>query len=185
MKPGSVVEVPGTFANKGAEALDKIYLSYGFSDGLAFRGKLPSNCLLRGTGREIDAGNVVCEFDQTVKAGGIYAPEKTLSLDVLGHALNEMVSVIVSTYDPSPDGFFDTWPGTGPTAKLIELPSTTPVGDGDHPFQVGDAQWDSSELLVYAVNTADFQMAVRGTDRVGKAGTMEATFTNAGPASVA
>ncbi|WP_406094133.1 hypothetical protein [Streptomyces sp. NBC_01013] len=186
VKIGSSIELPGTFANKGAKALDKIYLSYGVGAGLAIP-ELPSNCDRVGRDIESDANLVICEFNQTVKAGGIYAPEKTLSLKVLDYALNDSTSVMVSTYDsrrsmdPSEGGPIHSFPGTGPAVKLAELPSTTPVGDGDHPSRSGEDQWDSSDLEVNVVNTADFQVSAQQTGRVGKAVSLEAKFTNAGP----
>ncbi|SEC98183.1 hypothetical protein SAMN05216483_2821 [Streptomyces sp. 2131.1] len=188
-KIGSVVEVPALFANKGDKALEKIFLTYGFSQGLAFGGTLsdlPSNCALRGSDIESDAGLVLCELEQTVKAGGIYAPPETLPLKVLGEALNENVSVMVSTYDPVQEGSEKAWPGTGPAMQLTELPPTTPVGDGDHPSRTpsGDQEWDSTDMSVDAVNTADLQMALREKSRAGKTLTLEATFSNAGPGEV-
>lgn len=84
---------------------------------------------------------MVCEFDQTVKAGSVYAPEKTLKLNVLDHALYEALHVTVATHDSGgEDGTEETVRGTGPAVKLTELPSTTPVRDGnvDHP------DWDGA-----------------------------------------
>ncbi len=186
VKIGSSVELPGTFANKGATPLDKVYLSYGVGAGLAIP-ELPSNCDRVGRDIESNAGLVVCAYDQAVKAGGIYAPEKTLSVKVLDHALNDSVSVTVSTYDPrksmdpSEGGPIHSFPGRGPAVNLVELPSTTPVGDGDHPSRSGEDQWDSSSLGVNVVNTADFQVSAQQTGRVDKTVTLETKFTNAGP----
>ncbi|MGW1181542.1 hypothetical protein ACWD7Y_01325 [Streptomyces drozdowiczii] len=186
VKTGSVVEVPALFANKGEKTHEKIFLAYHFTPGLASRGVLPSNCTLRGNDIESNANIVLCQFDQTVKPGGVYAAEKSLPLTVLDHALNDGVSVSVSNYVPIAEGWEKAWPGTGPAMQLTELPSNTPVGDGDHPSQSpsGDSEWDSTSMDVDVVNTADFQMALRETSRVGKKLTLEAKFTNAGPAWV-
>ncbi|MER5401006.1 hypothetical protein [Streptomyces sp. NPDC002599] len=196
VKPGSSFEVPATFANKGSKDLDKVWLSYNFSRGLAHQ-ELPSNCE-RPSGESPGAPAVpadedglpgrhyvACVFDQTVKAGAVYAPERTLSLDVLGHALYEHADVMVSNYDPgamTEGPSVDYVPGTGPAVKLIELPSTTPVGDGDRASGEGYYEYDSVGAPVTVVNTADFQVAARLTDRVGKTVTLEAKFTDAGPA---
>ncbi|WP_239078022.1 hypothetical protein [Streptomyces sp. SID9124] len=186
VKTGSVVEVPALFANKGDKAHEKIFLTYQFSPGLASREILPSNCTLRSNDIESNANIVLCQFDQTVKAGGVYAAEKSLVLKVLDQALNDRVSVMLSNYDPVPEGWEKAWPGTGPAMQLTELPSNTPVGDGDHPSQSpsGEAEWDSTSMEVDAVNTADLQMALRETSRAGKTLTLEATFSNAGPGEV-
>ncbi|MFJ3091006.1 hypothetical protein [Streptomyces sp. NPDC086838] len=185
VKTGSIVEVPALFANKGDKAHEKIFLTYHFTPGLASREVLPSNCTLRSNDIESNANIVLCQFDQTVKAGGVYAAEKSLVLKVLDHALNDGVSVMLSNYDPV-EGWDKAWPGTGPAMRLTELPSDTPVGDGDDPSQSpsGEAEWDSTSMEVDAVNTADLQMALRETSRVGKTLTLEAKFTNAGPAWV-
>ncbi|MFJ3088100.1 hypothetical protein [Streptomyces sp. NPDC086838] len=186
VKTGSVVEVPGLFANKGDKALEKIFLSYQFSEGLAYGGALsdlPSNCTLLGSDIEDNAIIVQCELEQTFKAGGIYAPEK-LPLKVLDEGLNESVSVMVSTYDPSPEGLDKAWPGTGPAMRLPELPPTTPVGDGHEPSRRDDLQWDGAGMRVDVVNTADLRMALREKSRAGKTLTLEATFSNAGPGEV-
>ncbi|WP_405760442.1 hypothetical protein OG234_19310 [Streptomyces sp. NBC_01420] len=185
VKTGSVVELPALFANKGDKALEKVYLTYSLSEGLAFRGSAPSNCELIGMNRESDAPLMICEFNQTVKAGGIYAPEKAPSLTVLDDALNESVSVMVSTYYTGGlDNFPNVWHGTGPAMQLTELPPTTPVGDGHHPTRKDDDQVDGAGMRVDVVNTADLQMALREKSRAGKTLTLEATFSNAGPGEV-
>ncbi|WP_328557795.1 hypothetical protein [Streptomyces sp. NBC_00358] len=184
VKPGSSFEVPGTFANKGTTVLDKVYLAYSVTRGLAHQ-ELPSNCVryeVVAFDEAPSSSDAVCEFDQTVKAGAVYAPEKALSVNVLGHALYDTLRVSVASYDPAPsDGVKETEPGTGPAVKLTELPSTTPVGGGDpaHP------DWDGATVPVTAVNTADFQVTgARLTGRVRNTVTLNAKFTNAGPAWV-
>jgi hypothetical protein len=181
VKPGSSFEVPGTFANKGTKALDKVFLSYSVTRGLAHQ-ELPSNCVryeIVAFDEAPSYSDAVCEFDQTVKAGGVYAPEKALSLNVLDHALYDSLRVSVTGYDSAPsDGVKETVRGTGPAVRLTELPSATPVGDGDpaHP------DWDAATVPVTAANTADFQVTgARLTGRVGDTATLEAKFTNAGP----
>ncbi|MFI0961224.1 hypothetical protein ACH4S8_07405 [Streptomyces sp. NPDC021080] len=183
VKPGSSFKVPVTFANKGTTALDKVYLTYTASYGLADQ-KLPSNCTRSDVSEEdgVQAYSVaVCEFDQTVKPGAVYAPEKTLSLNVLGNALYESVwvSVATSPEDPDPDRPEHPVPGTGPTVKLVELPPTTPVGDSnpEHP------DWDGSTVPVTAVNTADLKVTgAQLAGRVGNTVTVKARISNEGPA---
>ncbi|MFE2300795.1 hypothetical protein ACFXAW_21710 [Streptomyces sp. NPDC059445] len=194
VKPGGSFELPGAFANKGTETLDKVWLTYDFSRGLTHQ-ELPSNCERSGGEKPgapavpVDEEGlpgkyfVACEFDQEVKPGAVYAPEKPLSLDVLGHALYEHLAVTISDYDPvmSESGPVDDVPGTGPAVKLVELPSTTPLGG------IGPAKnpaYDYAGVPVTAVNTADFQVAAQVTDRDRQFVTLEAKFTNAGPAWV-
>ncbi|MFF4539917.1 hypothetical protein [Streptomyces aureus] len=181
VKPGGSFQVAGTFANKGTTDLDKVYLSYTVSRGLAPR-DLPSNCTRYEIGsfdENPSHSTAVCEFDQTVKAGSVYAPEKALKVDVLDHALYETLRMTVATQDSgNEDGTEETVRGTGPAIKLTELPSTTPVGDDD----VNHPDWDSVSLPVTAANTADFQVPVtRLKGRVGDTVSLNAKFTNAGP----
>lgn len=197
VRPGDSFELPGTFANKGSKAIAKVWLSYNFSRGLTHQ-ELPSNCerpRRESPGSPAVPGDedglpgesaVICEFDQTVEAGAVYAPEKTLSLDVLAPALYEHAHVMVGNYDPREDGSADDYvPGTGPAVKLVELPPDTPVGDGHRPSSEDEYfQSDSATVPVTAVNTADFQVAARQTGRAGKSVTLEVGFTNAGPAWV-
>lgn len=182
--PGSSIQVPGTFANKGATDLAKVYLSYTVTRGLAPQ-ELPSNCTRYEIGSYDENPShttAVCEFDQTVKAGSVYAPEKTLKLNVLGHALYESLYMTVATHDSGgEDGTQETVRGTGPAVKLTELPSTTPVGDGnvDHP------DWDGARVPVTADNTADFRATnARLKGHVGDTVDLDTGFTNAGPAWV-
>ncbi|MFD5516570.1 hypothetical protein [Streptomyces sp. NPDC127066] len=184
VKPGGGFQLPGTFANKGATDLDKVYLSYTVTRGLAPR-ELPSNCTryeITDYDENPSHSTAVCEFDQTVKAGSVYAPEKTLKLDVLDHALYEALHMAVATYDSGgEDGTEETVRGTGPAVKLTELPSTTPVraGDVDHP----DRDWAS--VPVTADNTADLQATgARLKGRVGDTVALDIGFTDAGPAWV-
>ncbi|MEV6192679.1 LPXTG cell wall anchor domain-containing protein [Streptomyces sp. NPDC051920] len=197
VRPGDSFELPGTFANKGSKPIAKVWLSYDFSRGLTHQ-ELPSNC--ERPRREYPGApavpadedglpgesGVVCEFDQTVEAGAVYAPEKTLSLDVLAPALYEHAHVMVGNYDPREDGSADAYvPGTGPAVKLVELPPDTPVGDGHRPSSEDEYfQADRATVPVTAVNTADFQVTARQTARAGKSVTLEVGFTNAGPAWV-
>ncbi|MFF1839666.1 hypothetical protein ACFVXE_36710 [Streptomyces sp. NPDC058231] len=168
VKPGSSFGVPVVFANKGTTALDKVFLTYSASPGLAHQ-ELPSNCTRSDVSEEDGIpshSGAVCEFDQTVKPGAVYTPEKTLSLNVLDRALYESVWVSVATDRlEDPDRPEHPVPGTGPAVKLTELPSTTPVGDSDpeHPDR------DSTEVPVTAVNTADLE--VTGARLAGRVAT--------------
>ncbi|MFF8531502.1 hypothetical protein ACF07B_05825 [Streptomyces sp. NPDC015532] len=186
VKPGSSFEVPVAFANKGTTTLEKVYITYVASYGLAHR-ELPSNCTRSDLPEDDDMpaySSAVCEFDQTLKPGAVYAPEKVLSLNVLDHALYDSVWVSVATGpgEEDPDRPEHPVPGTGPVVKLIELPSTTPVGDSDpeHPDR------DGAKVSVTAANTADLKVTgARSAGRVGDTVTVQAKITNTGPAWLA
>ncbi|MFF1814203.1 hypothetical protein ACFVXW_34755 [Streptomyces sp. NPDC058251] len=184
VKPGSSFEVPVTFTNTGTEAVDKIWLSYSVTRGLGHT-ELPSNCVryeVASFDEAPSSSDAVCEFDQTVKPGVVYSPEKPLSLKALDHALYDDLRVVVSTYENGPgDGASQPVRGTGPAVKLVERPDAAPAGAGSsaHP------DWDAAEVAVTAANTADFQVtAGRLKGRVGDTVPLKVTFTNAGPAWV-
>jgi hypothetical protein len=122
---------------------------------------------------------VVCEFDQTVKPGVVYAPEKTQTIKVLDPALYDVLHVSVATYDlGGGDGYSEPVRGTAPAVKLVERPDETPAAPGSARNETGDIK----TLKVNAQNTADFQVAdaqVKG--RVGDTVPLQVKFTNAGP----
>ncbi|MFF4249806.1 hypothetical protein ACFY1L_01175 [Streptomyces sp. NPDC001663] len=184
VKPGSTFDVPAAFTNSGNGSVDKVYLSYSVTRGLSHT-DLPSNCLRYEVGSFDEAPSksyAVCEFDQTVEPGAVYAPEKALTLKALDRALYDRLRVVVDTTDPAPtDGASEPVRGTGPVVKLVKQPDATPADPGysQHP------DWDAVDVKVTAKNTADFQ--VTGADLKGKVGdTVPVTvrFTNAGPAWV-
>jgi len=184
VQPGSTVDVPATFTNTGTAAADKVWLSYTVTRGLSHT-ELPSNCLRYEVPSYDEApskSEAVCEFDQTVKPGTVYAPEKALTLKALDHALYDRLRVVVETTEPSPDeNASEPVPGTAPAVKLVEQPDATPAtsGDSSHP------DWDDADVKVTADNTADFKVA--GDDLKGAVGDtvdLKVKFTNAGPAWV-
>lgn len=187
VKPGGTFELPAGFTNTGAEALDKVWLSYGLSRGLghAQTSELPSNCSSLEILPMDEAPNgteVSCEFDQTVEPGVVYAPERQQTFDVLDIALYDMAHVGVMTYAPfQGDNVSRPVPGTGPAIKLVERPDATPAAPGSS--QHGD--WDVADVPVTAVNTADFRVTgARVKGAVGDTVSVTVKYANAGPAWV-
>ncbi|MES5818014.1 LAETG motif-containing sortase-dependent surface protein [Streptomyces sp. RG80] len=184
LKPGDSFDVPASFTNTGTEALPKVYLSYDISQGLGID-DVPSNCVSyevlsmdeapRGT-------DVICEFDQAVKPGVVYAPEKTQVIDALDNALYDQLRVSVSTYNPGgEDNHGESTPGTAPAVKLVERPEATPApaGSAEHDG------WDAATVSVTSVNTADFKAAAsKVMGKVGDTVPLAVNFINAGPAWV-
>ena len=181
VKPGSTVEVPATFTNSGSAAIDKVYLSYSVTRGLSHT-ELPSNCLryeVVSFDEEPSKSVAVCEFDQTVKTGVVYAPEKPLTLKAQDHALYDRLRVTVDTDDPAPgDGASAPVRGTAPAVGLAEQPGATAARPGYRPHP----DWDAEDAEVTADNTADFQVTgARLKGRVGDTVGLTVKFTNAGP----
>lgn len=182
-KPGSSVDVPVTFANTGTAAADKVWLSYTVTRGLSHT-ELPSNCLryeIPSYDEAPSRSEAVCEFDQTVEPGTVYAPEKALTLNVLDHALYDRLRVVVETTEPGVDeNASEPVRGTAPAVELAEQPDATPGTPGaDHP------EWDDAEVQVTADNTADFKVTGdRLKGAVGDTVDLKVNFTNAGPAWV-
>ncbi|MFD8306271.1 hypothetical protein ACFV29_28605 [Streptomyces sp. NPDC059690] len=184
VKPGSGFDVPASFTDSGSAPVGKVYLSYSVTRGLSHT-ELPSNCLryeVVSFDEEPSKSVAVCEFDQTVKPGVVYAPEKALTLKALDRALYDRLRVVVATDDPAPtEGTAEPVRGTGPAVKLVERPDEKPA----HPGQSPHPDWDAADVAVTADNTADFQ--VTGADlkgRVGDTVALTVKFTNAGPAWV-
>ncbi|MDC2954044.1 hypothetical protein PO587_06220 [Streptomyces gilvifuscus] len=184
VKPGASFDVPASFTDSGSASVGKVYLSYSVTRGLSHT-ELPSNCLRYEVASFDEApskSEAVCEFDQTVKPGVVYAPEKSLTLKALDRALYDRLRVVVATDDPAPtDGAAEPVRGTGPAVKLVERPDDKPAqpGHSAHP------DWDAVDVAVTAENTADFQ--VTGADLKGRVGDtvgLTVRFTNAGPAWV-
>ncbi|WP_171480938.1 hypothetical protein [Streptomyces griseoviridis] len=179
VRPGSTFEVPATFTNAGSAALDKVYLSYEVTRGLSHT-EVPSNCLryeIPSYDESPTHSEVVCEFDQTIKPGTVYAPERTWTLKAEKHALWDQLQVSVATEPAGPgDSGAEPVRGTDPALKLVEKPDATPATSGGH----GD--FDVADLAVKADNTADFQVSgaqVKGA--VGDVVDLKVKFTNAGP----
>ncbi|MCX5425278.1 hypothetical protein [Streptomyces sp. NBC_00078] len=184
VKPGSTFEPSVAFTNTGTAAADKVWLSYTVTRGLSHT-ELPSNCLryeIPSYDEAPSKSEAVCEFDQTVKPGAVYAPEKALTLKALDRALYDRLRVVVGTTEPGLDeNASEPVRGTGPAVKLAEQPDATPAapGDGSHP------DWDDADVKVTADNTADFKVAgaqLKGA--VGDTVDLSVKFTNAGPAWV-
>ncbi|MFF5563018.1 hypothetical protein ACFY7Z_31295 [Streptomyces sp. NPDC012623] len=178
VKPGSSVEVPATFTNTGSEALSKVYLSYSVTRGLSHT-ELPSNCLRYEVPSYDEApskSEAVCEFDQTVKPGAVYAPAKPLTLKAADHALYDRLRVaVVPAFGGPEENASDPVRGTGPAVELVERPDDTPATGGSE-------DGDAADIAVTADNTADFQ--VSGAELKGDVGDtvdLKVEFTNAGP----
>ncbi|MEW2625985.1 hypothetical protein [Streptomyces sp. NPDC048106] len=178
VKPGSELQLSPTFTNTGTAALDKVWLSYSVTRGLN-QTKVPSNCLrstVGSTDEEPARTQVVCEFDQPVRPGAVYAPERPLTLKALDRALYDRIEVTVDSSAPAPaDGASAPVRGTAAVLKLAERP--------DEPAPAGAT--GSADIAVTADNTADFQVSgaqLRG--RTGDTVTLRVKFANAGPAWV-
>ncbi|WP_440556243.1 hypothetical protein ACSP97_02925 [Streptomyces sp. SCPE 10] len=184
VKPGSDLQLAPTFTNTGDAALDKVWLSYSVTRGLS-QPEVPANCLryeIAAADEEPGRSEVVCEFDQPVRPGVVYAPERPLSLKALDRALYDRLRVTVDSADTGPgDNASAPVRGTAPAIKLAERPDQTPAqpGSGQHDG------WDAADVTVTADNTADFQVTgakLRG--RVGDTVTLRVAYKNAGPAWV-
>ncbi|MEU9346591.1 hypothetical protein AB0D74_35845 [Streptomyces sp. NPDC048278] len=185
VEPGGTVQVPTSFTNTGTEALRKVWLTYTLSHGLAHpdRAELPSNCtystITVGDG-EPDRTEVICEFDQAVRPGVVYAPGKQLSFPARGSALYEVVAVKaeIAGYPYPGDNFTPEVPGTAPAVELAERPDATPAPAGS----AENSRWDVADVPVTAVNTADFRVTgARLRGGVGDTVPLTVGFTDAGP----
>ncbi|WP_406093212.1 hypothetical protein [Streptomyces sp. NBC_01013] len=180
VKPGSEVGLPGSFTNTGTEALDKVWMIWSATIGLGYSSPTPSNCSTENYGGADEAPQsylLICEFDQTVSPGVVYAPEGP-KLRIQDSALNDELTARVSKSPIQiPEG--SPTQGTGPAIKLVERPDETPAAPGStEPARAG--------TKVTAKSTADFQ--VTGAQLKGKVGDtvpLTVKFTNAGPGWVA
>lgn len=180
VKPGSELDLPGSFTNTGTEALDKVWMIWSATIGLSYSHPTPSNCSTENYGGADEAPQsylLICEFDQPVSPGVVYAPEG-LKLGINDSALNDELSVRVSKSPIQiPEG--GPTPGTGPAVKLVERPDETPAAPGS-------TEPASARTNVTAKSSADFQ--VTGAHLKGKVGDtvpLAVKFTNAGPGWVA
>jgi LPXTG-motif cell wall-anchored protein len=176
VKPGSSFDQPVTVANKGTKAADAAWVFYSVTRGLDYS-DIPSNCQAHQVPSydEMTAkSNVVCEFDQAVKPGVVYTPEKPLAIKALSRALNDDLRVSVWGTAPGlDDAATPPVAGTAPAVKLVERPAG------------GEGTTDAVDVPVTSVNTADYQVTGAGLKgHVGDTVTLKAKFTNAGPAWV-
>ncbi|MFE2063709.1 hypothetical protein ACFXDH_15085 [Streptomyces sp. NPDC059467] len=188
VEPGSTFQVPVGFTNTGTEALGKVWLSYTLTHGLSRTelAELPANCkylTIPVVDEAPDTTKAICEFDQTVRPGVVYAPERQLTFRVLDSALYDRISVgVVTDGFPYPgDNFSHPVPGTAPAVKLVEQPDATPAPSGS----ARHSGWDAADAPVTAVNTADFKVTgARLKGGVGDTVPLTVKFANAGPAWV-
>ncbi|MFG2959595.1 hypothetical protein ACGF5O_38465 [Streptomyces sp. NPDC048291] len=185
VEPGGTVQVPAGFTNTGTEALRKVWLTYTLSHGLAHpdRAELPSNCTyttITVVDGQSDRTEVICEFDQTVRPGVVYAPGRQLTFPVRGSALYEVVGVKaeIAGYPYAGDNFTPEVHGTAPAVELAERPDATPAPAGS----AENSRWDAADVPVTAVNTADFRVTgARLQGGVGDTVPLTVSFTDAGP----
>ncbi|MFJ5214030.1 hypothetical protein ACIP98_04910 [Streptomyces sp. NPDC088354] len=180
VKPGSALSVPISFTNTGPAALDKVWMEFDVTRGLSHT-EVPSNCG-RWDGQAHDDlpafSNLLCEFDQPVRPGVVYALEKPVALKVLDHSLYDLLRVAIWGTEPVSEGGFEPIPGTAPAVKLVERPDDTPAAPGSARPDGGDF----ATVDVTAENTADFQVTgARLEGGVGDTVPLEVKFTNAGP----
>ncbi|MFD8689827.1 hypothetical protein [Streptomyces sp. NPDC059651] len=180
VKPGSELDLPGSFTNAGTAALDKVWMAWSISFGLGYSHPTPSNCSTYSDGGADEAPQsnfLICEFDQTVNPGVVYAPEG-LKLMIDDSALNDELFARVSKSPiEMPEG--GGIPGTGPAIKLVERPDGTPAAPGS-------TEPATAQTKVTAKSTADFQ--VTGAHLKGKVGDtvpLKVKYANAGPGWVA
>ncbi|GGX24617.1 hypothetical protein [Streptomyces chartreusis] len=174
VRPGTTFELPVTVANKGTGAAEKVWVTYGVTRGLDFA-EVPSNCRaqqVRSYDEMPERWTVACGFDQAVKPGVVYTPERPLRVKALDRAFNDELLLRVEENDPGADeNGYPPVAGTAPAVKLVEAPAG----------EEGSAR--VVILPVTSVNTADYQVtgaALKG--RVGETVPMKLEFTNAGPA---
>ncbi|MGN5633181.1 hypothetical protein [Streptomyces sp. AC154] len=182
VKPGSELSLPGSFTNTGTAALDKVWMAWSVTLGLGFS-QTPSNCSTQNLGGADEMPQsfvMVCEFDQPVSPGVVYAPEG-LKLKVQDSALNDELAVRVSD-SRIETGTGEEGPpdqGTGPAVKLVERPDETPAAPGST-----EPAWGKTDVT--AKSTADFQVTgARLKGKVGDTVPLTVKFTNAGPGWVA
>lgn len=181
VRPGTDIAAPrATFTNTGGAALDRVWVSYSLSHGLG-HAEVPANCVSyanRGEDEVLDSSAVDCEFDQAVRPGVVYAPERTLTVKALGNALHEHVGVLVGTYDPRGENTSAPVRGTAPAVRLVERPEDTPAAPGSATHD----GWDSASAKVTAKSTADFRVTgARLRGEVGDTVPLTLRFTDAGP----
>lgn len=172
VKPGSPVDLPVTVVNNGTTTVEKVWIKYTATRGLAFP-EVPSNCQKQYVGSYDEMPErwiAICAFDEAVKPGVAYTPQKPFAVKAEKHAFDDEMWVTVTDYEPSPDENSTPIPGTAPEIELIESPTG------------GTGSKDRFRVPVTSVNTADYEVtgaALRG--KPGDTVTMKVTFTNTGP----
>lgn len=172
VKPGSPVDLPVTVVNNGTTTVEKLWIKYTATRGLTFP-EVPSNCQKQYVGAYDEMPErwiAICAFDEAVKPGVAYTPQKPFAVKAEKHAFDDEIRVTVTDYEPSPDENSDPSRGTAPEIELIESPTG------------GTGSTDRITVPVTSVNTADYEVtgaALRG--KPGDTVTMKATFTNTGP----
>ncbi|MFF1417728.1 hypothetical protein [Streptomyces sp. NPDC058280] len=172
VKPGSPVDLPVTVVNKGTTTVEKVWIKYTATRGLAFP-EVPSNCQKQYVGAYDEMPErwiAICAFDQAVKPGVAYTPQKPFAVKAEKHAFDDEMWVTVTDYEPPPDENSTPFPGTAPEIELVESPTG------------GAGSTDRFRVPVTSVNTADYEVtgaALRG--KTGDTVTMKVTFTNTGP----
>ncbi|MFD3488664.1 LAETG motif-containing sortase-dependent surface protein [Streptomyces sp. NPDC058665] len=172
VKPGSPVDLPVTVVNNGTTTVEKLWIKYTATRGLAFP-EVPSNCQKQYVGAYDEMPErwiAICAFDKAVKPGVAYTPQKPFAVKAEKHAFDDEMWVTVTDYEPSPDENSTPTPGTAPEIELIESPTG------------GTGSTDRFRVPVTSVNTADYEVtgaALRG--KPGDTVTMKVTFTNTGP----
>lgn len=156
VKPGSPVDLPVTVVNNGATTVEKLWIKYTATRGLAFP-EVPSNCQKQYVGAYDEMPErwiAICAFDKAVKPGVAYRPQKPFAVKAEKHAFDDEMWVTVTDYEPSPDENSTPTPGTAPEIELIESPTG------------GAGSTDRFRVPVTSVNTADYEVtgaALRGS----------------------
>lgn len=172
VKPGSPVDLPVTVVNNGTTTVEKVWIKYTATRGLAFP-EVPSNCRKQYVGAYDEMPErwiAICAFDEAVEPGVAYTPQKPFAVKAEKHAFDDEMWVTVTDYEPPPDENSTPVPGTAPEIELIESPTG------------GAGSTDRFRVPVTSVNTADYEVtgaALRG--KPGDTVTMKVTFANTGP----
>lgn len=123
--PGSPVDLPVTVVNNGSTTVEKVWIKYTATRGLAFP-EVPSNCQKQYVGAYDEMPErwiAICAFDEAVKPGVAYTPQKPFAVKAEKHAFDDEMWVTVTDYEPSPDENSTPSPGTAPEIELIESPT--------------------------------------------------------------
>ncbi|MEU0526039.1 LAETG motif-containing sortase-dependent surface protein [Streptomyces niveus] len=172
VRPGSPVDLPVTVVNNGTTTVEKVWIKYTATRGLAFP-EVPSNCQNQYVGAYDEMPErwiAICAFDEPVKPGVAYTPRNPFAVKAEKHAFDDEMWVTVTDYEPSPDENSVPVRGTAPEIELIESPTG------------GTGSKDRFRVPVTSVNSADYEVtgaALRG--KPGDTVTMKVTFTNTGP----
>ncbi|MFB8352824.1 LAETG motif-containing sortase-dependent surface protein [Streptomyces niveus] len=172
VRPGSPVDLPVTVVNNGTTTVEKVWIKYTATRGLAFP-EVPSNCQNQYVGAYDEMPErwiAICAFDEAVKPGIAYTPRNPFAVKAEKHAFDDEMWVTVTDYEPSPDENSVPVRGTAPEIELIGSPTG------------GTGSKDRFRVPVTSVNSADYEVtgaALRG--KPGDTVTMKVTFTNTGP----